>query len=553
MLHAFHYTVDFVTTCSLVIADTRSHPIGYAGNQYESTRHAWVVKLDFAPRFACNLLTAISFRCVGVIVSYNGETGQHHVDYADGDSESLHLGVESVRLLMHALEQYQLPSAETLDTVAGKYLQAARQLEQELKSRPKPSKQPKAQPSAAAAAAVDGEDVKMDTETEKQQEIEEETPEQVKARCRALKHKAAVIKLAAEQLRAWKGADAKSASEAAPASPCKLTASAAEAAAAEASGAVKPRPGSKSRGTKASAAAVPPAPSTDPSDAQARPAAASTSGGSCLPKQLPADPPTPRPLEKQGHVRVAAQGAAAAVGSPAASPTRRSMRSPTPNKRYDNDFLPNASPPSKAAKLHRQMRPSSAAAITAAAAQPPIVREEKAKPAPHKVIADSAPAASASAAAARRAVGKNTAVASAVPLATAEGKAAAPGATAAGAEATLSPLCQDGTHAAADESLSDASGRKSNRSRAPNKRYTNGDMHCKVVGQADGEYEAALRAPAFGGANVKSSAGPARGEAHSQQPVELEDPEEVRTRQGRAAECLFESKVTWLPSSKPRR
>ncbi|GAB4814051.1 hypothetical protein N2152v2_001097 [Parachlorella kessleri] len=63
---------------------------------------------------------------LGTVTSYDSATGKHQVDYADGDRGKELLAAERVRLLVHAGEVLQAPSAEALMQQASRLDQAAK-------------------------------------------------------------------------------------------------------------------------------------------------------------------------------------------------------------------------------------------------------------------------------------------------------------------------------------------------------------------------------------------------------------------------------------------
>ncbi|KAL0042492.1 hypothetical protein WJX79_001550 [Trebouxia sp. C0005] len=62
---------------------------------------------------------------LGTVAHYNAQTGQHRVEYDDGDRGDLHLAVERVRLLMHAGEIFGPAKPAELETLAKGLLTAA--------------------------------------------------------------------------------------------------------------------------------------------------------------------------------------------------------------------------------------------------------------------------------------------------------------------------------------------------------------------------------------------------------------------------------------------
>ncbi|DBA66045.1 TPA: hypothetical protein ACH3X2_003050 [Trebouxia sp. C0005] len=62
---------------------------------------------------------------LGTVAHYSAQTGQHRVEYDDGDRGDLHLAVERVRLLMHAGETFEPANPAELETLAKGLLTAA--------------------------------------------------------------------------------------------------------------------------------------------------------------------------------------------------------------------------------------------------------------------------------------------------------------------------------------------------------------------------------------------------------------------------------------------
>ncbi|KAL0040242.1 hypothetical protein WJX77_001213 [Trebouxia sp. C0004] len=62
---------------------------------------------------------------LGTVAHYNAQTGQHRVEYDDGDRGDLHLAVERVRLLMHAGETFEPAKPAELEMLAKGLLTAA--------------------------------------------------------------------------------------------------------------------------------------------------------------------------------------------------------------------------------------------------------------------------------------------------------------------------------------------------------------------------------------------------------------------------------------------
>lgn len=65
---------------------------------------------------------------LGIVDSYDAASGQHHVEYADGDKGWVHMGAESMRLLHHAAEALQPVCHEILMAQARKMEAAVVQL-----------------------------------------------------------------------------------------------------------------------------------------------------------------------------------------------------------------------------------------------------------------------------------------------------------------------------------------------------------------------------------------------------------------------------------------